>query len=155
MATAVQVPLADLVDDLAEIVNRIIWSTVSTTDRHGRPRTRVMHPVWNIKPTEVTGLVGSRPTPVKKAHLARSPWLTCAYWSPDHDAAFLDCHAEWTTDKDAAWARLAADYDPLTVWPSGRTSSDFGALVLVPYRIQIVRAANMATGKPTPMWSVR
>jgi len=50
MATAIHVPLSDLVEDLEEIVTRIIWSTVTTTDTHGRPRTRVMHPTWNITP---------------------------------------------------------------------------------------------------------
>jgi hypothetical protein len=153
MATAVHVELEDLVADLAEITGRIVWSTVTTTDRRGRPRSRVMHPVWEIAPDRVSGLIGSRPTPLKVAHIARSPWLTCGYWSPDHDAAFVDCHAGWAVDKEHAWERLTAGYDPATIWPGGPHSSDFGALILTPYRIQIIRAATLASGEPTPLWT--
>jgi hypothetical protein len=152
MATAVRVPLTAVVADLAEIVGRIVWSTLTTTDRLGRPRSRIVHPVWSITPKSVTGVVGSRPTPVKRAHIARSPWVTCGYWSPDHDAAFIDCQAEWASDKTAAWEALSADYDPTTLW-SGPDSPDFGALLLTPYRIQIIRAASMAAGEPTPLWT--
>ena len=153
MATAVAVSLPEIVDDLAEIVGRIVWTTVTTTDRQGRPRSRVMHPVWSITPEQVSGVIGARPTPTKSAHIARSPWLTCAYWSPDHDAAFLDCHVAWAGDRGAAWDRLAVGYDPATLWPSGPTAADFGALDLTPYRIQIIRAATMAQGAPTPLWT--
>jgi hypothetical protein len=153
MATAVHVSLAELAEDLAEITGRIVWSTVTTTDRHGRPRSRIMHPVWEITAEHVSGVIGSRPTPVKTAHIARSPWLTCGYWSPEHDAAFIDCHVEWAGEKEPAWNRLAAGYDPTTIWPDGPGSPEFGALLLTPYRIQIIRATDMAQGRPTPLWT--
>jgi general stress protein 26 len=151
MATAHRVELADLVADLSEIVGRIVWSVVSTTDRLGRPRSRVMHPVWDFKALD--GWIGTRRTPVKVAHLAAQSALTCAYWSPDHDAAFLDCTAEWAQDRDAAWAALAQGYNPATLWPDGPSSPDFAALRLRPYRIQVIKAASLATGAPTPMWA--
>ncbi|MEV4319417.1 pyridoxamine 5'-phosphate oxidase [Actinocrispum sp. NPDC049592] len=153
MATAIEVDLADLTDDLAEIVNRIVWSTVTTCDRLGRPRSRIMHPVWEITPDRVTGVIGSFPTPTKQAHIARSPWLTCGYWSPDHDAAFIDCHATWAADTHDAWTRLTAGYDPTTIWPNGPTSPNFAALLLTPHRIQIIRGADVSRGAPTPMWT--
>ncbi|MBP2326223.1 general stress protein 26 [Kibdelosporangium banguiense] len=151
MAVATLVRLSELVDALAEITGRIVWSTVSTTDRQGRPRTRIMHPVWRITPESVTGWIGTRRTPVKVAHLARSPWLTCSYWSPEHDAAFIDCRAEWAGPQ--AWDRLATGYDPSTLWPDGPGSPDFAALTLTPYRIQIIRGADVAAGLPTPLWT--
>jgi hypothetical protein len=151
MATARHVTLAELTDDLAEITGRIVWSTVSTTDQHGRPRARIMHPVWQISAEHVTGWIGTRRTPVKVAHLARSPWLTCAYWSPEHDAAFIDCGAEWAGPE--AWDRIAQGYDPAALWPGGPDSPDFAALRLTPYRIQIIRGADVAAGLPTPLWA--
>ena len=152
MAGTLRVQLAELVDDLAEIVRRIVWSVVSTTDRQGRPRSRVLHPVWDFE--GMTGVVGTRRTPVKVAHLARQPALTCAYWSPDHDAAFVDCVASWVPEEElaGAWAALALGYDPATVWPGGPGSPDFAALRLRPYRVQVVRAASLATGAPVPLW---
>ncbi|ONI79700.1 hypothetical protein ALI144C_23345 [Actinosynnema sp. ALI-1.44] len=151
MVAGKPVTLDAVTEDLAEIVTRIIWSTVSTTDRLGRPRTRVMHPVWEITAESVVGFVGTRRTPVKVAHIARSPWVTCAYWSPDHDAAFVDCHVTWVGSE--AWDRLAAGYDPTTLWPDGPSSPDFAAWQLRPYRIQIIRGADVAKGLPTSLWT--
>ncbi|CAM3816234.1 pyridoxamine 5'-phosphate oxidase family protein [Kibdelosporangium persicum] len=145
------VSLAELADDLAEITGRIVWSTVSTTDRLGRPRARIMHPVWEIGAASVIGFVGTRRTPVKVAHIARSPWVTCAYWSPDHDAAFLDCHVTWVGAE--AWDRLAAGYDPATLWPDGPSSPEFAAWELRPYRIQVIRGADVTAGLPSPIWT--
>jgi hypothetical protein len=151
MVAARHVTLAELTDDLAEITKRIVWSTVSTTDLRGRPRVRIMHPVWEIAAEGVTGWIGTRRTPVKVAHLARSPWLTCAYWSPEHDAAFIDCRADWAGPE--AWDRLAQGYDPTTLWPGGPGSPDFAALRLTPHRIQIIRGADVAAGLQTPLWA--
>jgi hypothetical protein len=153
MVSTVRVELAELVEDLAEIVGRIVWSVVSTTDRAGRPRSRVMHPVWDFG--AMTGVVGTRRTPVKVAHLARQPAVTCAYWSPEHDAAFVDCVASWVPEGElaVAWADLAKGYDPTTVWRDGPGAADFAALRLRPYRIQVVRAASLATGAPVPLWA--
>ncbi|MEO6085721.1 MAG: pyridoxamine 5'-phosphate oxidase [Umezawaea sp.] len=150
-----RVELAELVEDLAEIVGRIVWSVVSTTDRAGRPRSRVMHPVWDF--AAMTGVVGTRRTPVKVAHLARQPAVTCAYWSPEHDAAFVDCVASWVPEEElaAAWSALALGYDPVTVWPDGPGSPEFAALRLRPYRIQVVRAASLAAGAPVRMWAAQ
>ncbi|MFC0105159.1 pyridoxamine 5'-phosphate oxidase [Kibdelosporangium aridum] len=145
------VTLESIVDDLAEITGRIVWSTVSTTDRLGQPRVRIMHPVWEITPASVVGFVGTRRTPVKTAHIAKSPWVTCAYWSPAHDAAFLDCHVSWAGPE--VWDRLAAGYDPSTLWPDGPQSADFAAWELRPYRIQVIRGADVAAGKASPIWT--
>ena len=161
MATARRVPLTEIVEDLSEIVTRIVWSVVSTVDTAGRPRSRVMHPVWEIRPDLVEGVVATRPTPVKSAHLEARPFVTCAYWSPDHDAAFLDCHVRWEREvaaRKAAWDRIAATpppvgYDPAPLWPGGPAGDDFAALTLRPYRIQVVRGAALAKGEPTTMWT--
>ncbi|MCE7004156.1 hypothetical protein LWC34_15125 [Kibdelosporangium philippinense] len=145
------VPLDEIVAPLTEITGRIVWSTVSTTDHLGRPRVRIMHPVWEISPEAVIGFIGTRRTPVKTAHVARSPWVSCAYWSPEHDAAFVDCQVLWVGAE--AWDRLAVGYDPSTLWPDGPESPDFAAWELRPYRIQIIRGADVAAGNPSPIWT--
>ncbi|MET1075470.1 MAG: pyridoxamine 5'-phosphate oxidase [Umezawaea sp.] len=152
MATARRVEQGELLGDLREIVERVVWSVVSTTDRKGRPRSRVMHPVWDF--SSVTGVVGTRRTPVKVAHLAAQSAVTCAYWSPDHDAAFVDCEAEWVRDGELgeAWELLGRGYDPASLWPEGVGDSGFAALWLRPYRIQVVRAEVLAGGGSTAMW---
>lgn len=152
MAVARRVELAELVADLEEVVRRIVWSVVSTVDRAGRPRSRVMHPVWDF--VAMTGVVGTRRTPVKVAHLAARPAVSCAYWSPDHDAAFLDCEASWVPEEElgGAWEELGKGYDPGELWPEGPGGGGFAALRLRPYRVQVVRAEVLGAGEAVPMW---
>lgn len=80
------------------IAHRVVWCTLATVDRRGRPRSRLVHPIW--EPTD-DGLVGwftSRPTPLRRAHLAANPSVSCSYWDPAHDVAVAECRAEWVTD---------------------------------------------------------
>ncbi|HWO63826.1 MAG TPA: pyridoxamine 5'-phosphate oxidase [Umezawaea sp.] len=149
MVVGRRVELAELVGDLEEIVGRIVWSVVSTVDRAGRPRSRVMHPVWDFG--AMTGVVGTRRTPVKVAHLAGQSAVSCAYWSPEHDAAFLDCEASWVGEEELGWAwgELEKGYDPGGLWP-GREG--FAALRLRPYRVQVIRAEALGAGEEVPMW---
>ena len=122
----------------------LLWTRVSGSEGE-------VSVVWQISADHITGWIGTRRTPVKVAHLARSPWLTCAYWSPEHDAAFVDCRADWAGPE--AWDEIARGYDPATLWPDGPGSPDFAALRLTPYRIQIIRGADVAAGLPTPLWA--
>src|SRR4051812_6368706 len=128
MARTLRVGLAGLVSGLAKIVGRIVRSVVGATDRERRPRG--MRPVWGLG--AMTGVVGSRRAPVKVAHLARQPASTCAYWSPERDAAFVDRVASWVPEGELAGARavLAKGDASAAVWPDGRGTADFAALRL-------------------------
>jgi hypothetical protein len=46
---------------------------MATVDRRNRPRSRVVHPVWEIRDGALHGLVGTRPTPLKRARTRRAP----------------------------------------------------------------------------------
>ena len=39
-------PFADIADEFAARTQRIVWCTVATVDESGRPRTRILHPIW-------------------------------------------------------------------------------------------------------------
>jgi hypothetical protein len=83
--------------------HRIVWCTVATVGPDHRPRTRILHPIWEMTDAEPAGggLVGwivTRATPVKVRHLAFSPAVSCTYWEPGHEVAIADCHAEWVAD---------------------------------------------------------
>jgi len=152
---------AAVVQDAIDVAHRVVWATVATVDRLGRPRVRVLHPVWASGADGPEGWVTTRRTPVKVAHLARNPHLTCAYLAPDHDVAFFDCVATWVEEPTArrrAWdAFLAvpppAGYDPATIFPDGPDSASFAALHLVPHRIQVARGADLARGEAARLWS--
>jgi hypothetical protein len=58
------------------MAHRIVWATVSTVDRQGRPRSRVLHPYWIWDGEELDGWIATGPTPLKRAHLERTPFVS-------------------------------------------------------------------------------
>ena len=65
-----------------EMAHKIVWCTVATVDAKGRPRSRVLHPIWRWDGDRLEGWVATGPTPTKRAHLDASPFVSCNYWSP-------------------------------------------------------------------------
>src|SRR5690348_14176329 len=90
-------------DEFVEIAHRIVWCTLATVDARGRPRSRVVHPVWESTPAGPLGRVATRATAAKRAHLAASPFASCSYWDPRHDIAVAECAATWDPDPAASW----------------------------------------------------
>ncbi|MEZ5233195.1 MAG: hypothetical protein R2749_10875 [Acidimicrobiales bacterium] len=44
-----------------EMAHRIVWCTVATVDPTGRPRTRVLHPLWQWDGSELVGWILTSP----------------------------------------------------------------------------------------------
>lgn len=155
--------LEDVLPLAREIAGRIVWATVTTVGPDDRPRSRIMHPVWAWTHRPLVGWIGTRPTPVKQAHLAAHPFATCGYWSPSHDHIFLDCVVRWIDDQDerlALWERLQeppepVGYDPAPIWPDGPRSDGFVGLELTPYRITAQTGAALAQGAKPVRWEAQ
>jgi hypothetical protein len=106
--------------------HRIVWCTVATVGPDNRPRTRILHPIWELD-EQLVGWIVTRRTPVKTRHLAYSPYLSCSYWEPNHEVAVADCRAEWVTDaatRQRVWelyrdAPAPLGYDFWSVFPAG------------------------------------
>src|SRR5690349_10520278 len=81
-----------------EMAHSIAWCSVSTVDRSGRPRSRILHPYWTWDGQQLLGWVGTTTTPLKVAHLRGSPFVSCQYWAPSHDNCVAECRAEWVLD---------------------------------------------------------
>ncbi|GAA4084696.1 pyridoxamine 5'-phosphate oxidase family protein [Actinomadura miaoliensis] len=149
-----EVPFADLHDDFLRLTTEIGWCSVATVDGKGRPRTRILHVSWETGDGAPVGWVSTSRSPVKTAHLARNPYVSCGYWTPAHDAVFADCRARWAEDDASrrhAWTLVAAEarergFDPYAVWRDGANDSDFNVLRLDPWRIQIT-LADLARGE--------
>jgi general stress protein 26 len=145
------------------VAHRIVWCTVATVDHRQRPRSRVLHPYWELRDDGLVGWITTRPTPLKVAHLEHSPYVSCSYWDHTHDVAIAECHAEWVADpavKQRAWDLFRAapeplGHDPYAIWPDGPDDPDAGVLRLSPWRL---RVAGMETllGKSAPLvWRAR
>jgi hypothetical protein len=138
--------LARVAPAFVEMAHRIVWCTATTVDRANRPRSRILHPIWQWDGHDLTGWIATSPTPVKRAHLAHSPYLSCGYWAPSHDTCVAECEAEWATDDEtctAVWERFRTGpepvgYDPAMVpaWDSP-TSPSFAALRLTPWHVRV------------------
>ena len=82
--------LNEIAPAFIDMAHRIVWCSAATVDAKGRPRARVLHPIWQWDGAELTGWIATGPTPIKRAHLAASPHLSCNYWSPNQDTCVAE-----------------------------------------------------------------
>ena len=152
--------LQDIAPAFVEMAHAIVWCSAATVDAKGRPRSRVLHPIWQWDGAHLTGWIATGPTPTKRAHLAASPHLSCNYWSPNQDTCVAECHAEWAFDDDTRYMvwRLFRDgpapvgYDPAMIpgWDSA-VSPNFAALKLRPWRLRVMPGAVLLKGEGAAM----
>jgi hypothetical protein len=139
-------PFGDLRADVARILGQTNYATMTTVDGRGRPRSRVLIVVWDLDGERPVGWLGTYASRVKVAHLAGNPHVTTSYWSPRHEAVYLDSVARWDDHPDVArdvWDRYrrgspsGVGYDPGQFW-TGPADSGFRVLRLDPWRLQVV-----------------
>ncbi len=136
---------ADLEDDFFDVTDEIIWCTVATVDRSGRPRSRIMHVAWAVEDGSPVGRITTRRTPLWTEHLAADPFVSCTYWTPRHRVIYADCQAAWVEDADAkqhAWdvmapKALCLGFDPWSAWPGGHLDPTFEVVRVDPWRVQV------------------
>jgi hypothetical protein len=151
---------AAVADAFVAIAHRIVWCTLATVDRRGRPRSRVVHPIWQRAGDGLVGWLVTRPTPLKLAHLAHGPYVSCSYWDSRHDVAVAECRAAWVPDvgtRARAWElfRAAAPplgYDPATMFPEGPGGDGAAVLRLDPWRLRAADVETLAAGRPARVW---
>jgi hypothetical protein len=152
---------------------------VATVGPDNRPRSRILHPIWELSDDELTGWIVTRATPVKVRHLAYSPYVSCSYWEPGHEVAVADCAAQWVTDtatRQRVWelyrnAPPPLGYDFWSVFPDGpspvmgssspMTRRDGVAasntespslLRLTPYRLRLADVETLSGRKTASAW---
>lgn len=148
--------LATVAPAFVEMAHRIVWCTAATVGPDGRPRTRVWHPFWQWDGEALTGIVATSPTPLKRSHLAHSPYLSLTYWNPEHDTCTADCAAEWILDdagREDVWRRFAeapapVGYDPAIIppWAEGPTGAAFAGVRLTPWQLRVMPGTVMLQG---------
>ena len=147
-------------DAFVAVAHRIVWCTVATVDRRGRPRSRILHPYWEHTDDGLVGWITTRPTPLKRAHLAHSPYVSCSYWDATQDAVVAECRACWLDDlaaKERVWERFRAapeplGHDPATIWPAGPSDPDAGVLELEPWRLRVASLDTLTGRAPVLTW---
>ena len=145
---------AQIRDEVSEVIATIVYATMTTVDRRGRPRSRVLIVVWELDGPRPVGWLATFKTPVKAAHLAHNAHVTTSYWSPRQDVVYLDSVATWTDQADIdqrVWQMYrqgsppGVGYDPAAYW-RGPDDPAFHVLRLDPWRVQLLRARDVARG---------
>ena len=143
------------------MAHQIVWASVATVDRDGRPRSRILHPYWEWDGTDLIGWIATVPTPVKRAHVEAHPEVSVSYWTPSHDTCSAECAVQWHLNDDtrrAVWDKFATapapvGYDPLIIpmWSEGPTSDQFAVLRLTPRRLRVMAGTVMTAGVGQPL----
>lgn len=139
------------------MAHSIIWASVATVDAKGRPRTRILHPIWQWDGAALVGWIATEPTPLKRAHLAAHPDISISYWTTNHDTCSAECQADWVFDDEgrtAVWNMFKncpapVGYDPAMIpqWAGGPTSDAFAALRLTPWRLRLMPGTELINGE--------
>ena len=135
-----------------EMAHRIVWCSAATVDRAGRPRSRVLHPVWEWDGSALRGWIATSPLSPKHRDLEATPFISLNYWASNHDTCLAECTATWTLDDEsrvAGWDRIKnapapVGYDPSIIpgWDSP-TAPGFGILEVVPTRLRVMPGSYM------------
>ena len=131
---------SELQDEFLARVNAAVYCNMATVDRQNRPRSRVMHPVWE----DSTGWVISWPESAKFGHLARNPHVSLAYIQDTHRPVYVECTVEWVTDRaeqQRVWNYYQTVPPPMRFDPEPHYGSIdhpyFGLLKFTPWRIEL------------------
>ena len=126
-----------------ELMNRTqeaIYCTVATVDLKGRPRSRVMHLIWDGP----IGWVITWPESMKAKHLANNSSVSIAYVDNPMKPVYVECTAEWVDEVEEqlrVWELHKTIPPPLGFDPAQgyNTIEDsyFGLLKFTPWRIEL------------------
>jgi hypothetical protein len=92
--------LTEAAPAFVEMAHRIVWASAATVDAKGRPRSRILHPIWQWDGAALVGWIATGPTPTKRAHLQASPYMSLNYWHPSQDTCCADCRVTWAFDDE-------------------------------------------------------
>jgi general stress protein 26 len=147
---------ADIQDEFMKRVQRIVWCTVATVDTRGRPRSRMLHPIWE----GATGWIMTGRHTLKEKHIQHNSHVSLSYWDQQHEQIYVECRAEWedsASEKRRIWDLFKntpppLGYDPGLFWPGGPEDPTFGVLKLTPWRIELSSLNDLIVGKPAQVW---
>ena len=121
-------------------VSQAVYCNMTTVDRQNRPRSRMIHPIWDGP----IGWLISWPQSHKAKHLRTNPYISLAYIQDKEKPVYVDCRAEWVTQEGEQiriWALHQQTPPPLGFDPQPHYGDIhhhyFGLLKLTPWRIEL------------------
>jgi hypothetical protein len=149
--------LGEVATEFVELAHSIAWCSAATVDRKGRPRSRILHPLWEWDGASLVGWVAAHPTALMCAHLNNNPYMSCTYWTETQNTCTAECDAELHFDDEtrvAVWNKFKEEpppvgYDPgiVTRW-TAPTSDTFAVIRLDPWRLRVYPATSFMAADP-------
>jgi general stress protein 26 len=147
---------ADIEAEFIQRVHTMVWCSAATIDSQQRPRSRILHPIWEGS----TGWIATGRNSHKAAHLAKNSHMSLAYITDIWKPVYVDCTAEWVEDmaqKRRIWDLFKntpppLGYDPALTFAGGVEHESFGVLKLTPWRIDLVSFPAPSFEEGTRVW---
>ena len=87
---------AEIEEEFLQRVRTMVYCSAATIDLHQRPRSRVLHQIWEDK----TGWVTTGPKTAKAAQLAANPFMSLAFIADPFKPVYVECRASWQNDPE-------------------------------------------------------
>ncbi len=133
--------LSTIEQEFIAAAHEMVWCNVATVDSEGRPRSRVLHPIWEVGP--IGWIATGRHSP-KAKHLATNSNVSLAYMIHVLKPVYVDCTAEWVDDqaeKQRIWDIFKQTPGPLGYDLArffGQVDNpNYGLLKLTPWRVEL------------------
>jgi general stress protein 26 len=138
---------ADIQTEFMDRAQQAVYCNVATVDPKGRPRSRVMHVVWDGP----MGWVITSPGSHKGRHLATNPFVSLAYISNPMKPVYIDCTATWVNEREEMlriWELHKTIPPPLGFDPTPPYGTiehpHFGLLQFTPWRIELAELGSQS-----------
>ncbi|MDX1991423.1 MAG: pyridoxamine 5'-phosphate oxidase family protein [bacterium] len=150
---------SEIETEFIERVHTMVWCSAATIDSQDRPRSRLLHPIWEGAVSGAVGWVATHRDSLKAKHLARNPYVSLAYVAHVMQPVYVDCRTEWVDDlaeKRRVWELFKAPPPPLGFDPAHDFISpdheSFGLLRLIPWRVDLVSFPAESFEVGTRVW---
>ena len=77
--------LQEVAPAFVQMAHGIVWCSAATVDAKGRPRSRILHPIWEWDGDRLQGWIATSPHSPKAVDLAANPNVSLTYWAPSQD----------------------------------------------------------------------
>ena len=144
---------AEIQAEFVERAHRAVWCNLASIDAAGRPRSRVVHTIWDGQ----TGWIVTRANAPKLRDLARDAHVSLAYVSDLLRPLYVECRAEWLADtetKRRVWALFQSappplGFDPVSMFGPA-DDPGFGVVKFEPYQISLENVSG--SGERRRVW---